>query len=124
MLWEAMLKKANIIDKSSLPDGRGGSKTVYTKGMEIEAVFGFDTSRESRIAEQANAVPRYTITTRSNVNLQYHDVIQRASDGQIFRITSDGNDNVSPSVSSLNMRQVEAEKWEIPSDERGEEQNG
>lgn len=123
MLWESMLEEANILDKTSVDDGRGGQTTIYKVGLSILAVFGFDTSRESRIAEQANAVPRYTITTRSNVNLQYHDVIQRKRDGQIFRITSDGNDNVSPAVSSLNMRQVEAEKWEIPADER-EQSNG
>ena len=114
MLWESQLEKAHIINKTNIPDGRGGMIPSYTEGMEIECVFGWDSSEQARIAEQANAVPRYTITTRKNINLEYHDVIKRARDNQIFRITSDGDDNVTPNVSSLDMRQVEAEKWVLP----------
>lgn len=116
MLWESQLEKANIINKTNIPDGSGGMIPSYVEGMEIEAVFGWDTSEQARIAEKANAVPRYTITTRKNIILEYHDVIKRASDGQIFRITSDGKDNRSPDVSALNMRQVEAEKWVLPNE--------
>ena len=114
MLWESQLEKANIVTKTYIDDGRGGSIPSYVDGMEIECVFGWDSSEQARIAEKANAVARYTITTRKNINLEYHDVIKRARDGQIFRITSDGDDNASPDVSSLNMRQYEAEKWVLP----------
>ena len=114
MLWESELEKAVILNKTYIDDGRGGVIATYVDGLEIEAVFGWDSSEQMRIAEQANASPRYTITTRKNINLQYHDVLKRARDNKIFRITSDGDDNVSPGVSSLNMRQVEAEEWELP----------
>lgn len=114
MLWESELENGTIFNKIYVDDGRGGTKITYVDGVTIDAVFGFETSEELRQAEKANAVPRYTITTRANVNLQYHDVIRRNRDGKIFRITSDGDDNVSPSVSSLNMRQVEAQEWELP----------
>lgn len=114
MLWESTLEDATIINKSTVPDGSGGTEIVYTDGVTIKASFGFSTSEQMRIAEQANAIPRYTITTRQNVNLQYHDVVRRESDKKTFRVTSDGDDNKSPAVSSLNMRQVEAEEWKIP----------
>ena len=114
MLWEAELETATIIDKTYVPDGRGGVTPAYTDGAEIQAAFSFGSSEQLRIAEQAQAVPRYTITTRQNINLQYHDVVRRESDKKIFRITSDGDDNKSPAVSSLDMRQVEAEEWELP----------
>lgn len=114
MLWESALEKGTIINKIYVDDGRGGTKPTYVDGVTIDAVFGFESSEEMRIAEQSNAIPRYKITTRANVNLQYHDVVRRNKDGKIFRVTSDGDDNVSPSVSTLNMRQVEAEEWELP----------
>lgn len=114
MLWETELEQATILNKIYVDDGRGGTIPTWVDGVSIMAVFGFDTSEQLRIAEQANAVPRYTITTRANINLQYHDVVRRERDGKIFRITSDGDDNVSPAVSTLNMRQVEAQKWEVP----------
>lgn len=114
MLWESELEEATILDKTSVPDGSGGKVTQYKDGASIVAAFSFATSQQMRIAEKANAVPRYTITTRQNVNLQYHDVVRRESDKKIFRVTSDGDDNKSPAVSTLGMRQVEAEEWEIP----------
>lgn len=114
MLWESQLEKAIILTKTYVDDGRGGVIPTYKDGLEIDATFGWESSDQMRIAEQANAVPRYTITTRKNINLQYHDVLKRKRDNKIFRITSDGDDNASPNVSSLNMRQVEAEEWELP----------
>jgi hypothetical protein len=114
MLWESELEKAVIMNKTYIDDGRGGTIPSYVPGLEIDAVFGWDSSEQMRIAEQANAIPRYTITTRKNINLQFHDVLKRVRDGKIFRITSDGDDNYSPDVSTLNMRQYEAEKWELP----------
>lgn len=114
MLWEAELEKAVIIDKTYVDDGRGGVTPTYKDGVSIDAAFSFTASEQMRIAEAAQAVPRYVITTRQNINLQYHDVIRRERDKKIFRITSDGDDNKSPEVSSLYMRQVEAEEWELP----------
>lgn len=114
MLWESQLEDGIIINKVYIPDGRGGVIPSYEEGLTIQCVFGWDSSEQARIAEKANAVARYTITTRANVNLQFNDVIKRKRDGKIFRITSNGDDNVSPNVSTLNMRQVEAEEWELP----------
>lgn len=114
MLWESELEKATIIEKTFLPDGRGGVIPTYKDGLEIMVAFSFNTSDQMRIAEASNAVSRYTITTRQNINLQYHDVLRRVRDGKVFRITSDGDDNKSPAVSSLGMRQVEAEEWTLP----------
>lgn len=114
MLWESLLEDVIILTKKYVSDGRGGVVPTYTEGETVLAAFSFITSPQVRIAEQVQAVPRYTITTKQNVNLQYHDVIKRKADNKTFRITSDGDDNKSPSVSSLNMRQVEAEEWELP----------
>lgn len=103
-----------IMDKRSVPDGRGGVITQYVEGAEIMAAYSFDTSVEARIGQQQGAESRYTLTTRKSVNLQYHDVVKRKSDNKIFRVTSDGDDNYTPATSALNMRQVEAEEWELP----------
>ena len=114
MLWESELEEAIIIEKTFLPDGRGGVIPSYVDGLTIMVAFSFNTSDQMRIAEASEAVSRYTITTRQNINLQYHDVLRRVRDGKVFRITSDGDDNKSPAVSSLGMRQVEAEEWTLP----------
>lgn len=114
MLFVDAMESTFIMDKVTQPDGRGGVITTYVEGAEISAAYSFDTSTEARVAEAAGTKNRFTITTDKKINLAYHTVIKRAKDGQIFRITSDGSDNATPAISSLDIRQVEAEKWELP----------
>lgn len=113
-LFENAMESTYIMDKVTTPDGRGGVITKYVEGAQISVAYSFDTSTQARIAEQAGTVSRYTLTTSKLINLQYHDVIKRVRDNKVFRITSDGDDNYAPATSALDIRQVEAEEWEIP----------
>lgn len=103
-----------IIDKTTRPDGYGSVITVWQDGAEIEAAVVFNDSTQARIAEKQGVTALYTITTNRSINLQYHDVIRRVSDGKIFRVTSDGDDKKTPASATLDMRQVSAEEWTLP----------
>ena len=103
-----------MLDRTTAPDGYGGIDTVWVDGASLQAAAVFDTSMQARIADQQGVTSMYTITTEKNINLQYHDVLRRVSDGKIFRVTSDGDDKKTPSSARLNMRQVSAEEWELP----------
>ena len=116
-LIDESMEDAIIINKISVPDGSGGTITAYVPGAKISAAFSFDTSTQARIAEAADAIGRYTITTKKNINLEYHTIIKRKKDSKVFRVTSDGDDNATPVSSYLDIRQVEAEEWEIPANE-------
>lgn len=105
-----------FLDKSRQPDGESGYRTVWTEGAEFPANARFDTSMQARIGAAQGVKSMYTITTRQAVTLVANDVIKRARDGKIFRITSDGSDVKTPDSASLNMRQVTAEEWRLPSD--------
>lgn len=100
-----------LMEKTRQPDGEGGFITNWTEGAEFVAAITFDTSIEARTAMQQGVTSVYTVTTRKNVMLEYHDVFKRLSDGKIFRVTSDGDDKFTPESASLNMRQVTAEEW-------------
>lgn len=113
LLSEAF-EKCTMLDKVTAPDGYGGYITTYRDGAEINCAIVLDSSIEARLAEQQGVTGVYTITTRKNINLQYHDVLRRESDGKIFRVTSDGDDKHTPRMATLNMRQVSAEEWRIP----------
>ena len=102
------------MDKTTASDGRGGTVTTYVQGAFISVAFSFDSSTQARIAEQEGVTNRFTLVTKKSINLQYHDIIKRVRDGKIFRVTSDGDDNYTPSSASLDMRQVEAEEWSLP----------
>lgn len=116
-LLDETMENCILMDKIREPDGYGGTTTVWTEGPEIKAAIVFNSSMESRIAEKQGVTALYTITTSKTVNLQYHDVLKRVGDGKYFRVTSDGDDNKTPSSATLNMRNVTAEEWELTSDE-------
>lgn len=116
-LIDNAMEKSFIMDKTTAPDGYGGVKTTYTKGAEIKVAYSFDTSTASRIASQEGVSNRYTLTTRKSIILRFHDVVLRNRDGKYFRITSDGDDNATPNTAGLDLRQVEAEEWEITRNE-------
>jgi len=112
LLSEAM-ENCILLDKKTEADSYGGYITTWTNGAEFQAAIVLNNSIEARVAEQQGVTALYTITTKKAMNLQYHDVFRRVSDGKIFRVTSDGDDLKTPNSASLNMRQVSAEEWEL-----------
>lgn len=112
LLSEAM-EKCIMLDKTTTSDGYGGYIIDWKEGAEFQAAIVLDSSMQARIAEQQGVTALYTITTKKNINLQYHDVFKRVEDGKIFRVTSDGDDKHTPKSANLDMRQVSAEEWNL-----------
>lgn len=113
-LMAQAMEKFVMLDKRRVPDGFGGATTAYVDGAEIMAAVAFDQSMEARTAQKQGVTSVYTIYLRKGVDVDYHDVIRRVSDGAIFRITSDGNEKQTPSGAGLNLQAVTAEEWELP----------
>ena len=101
------------IETAVTPDGLGGYLTEYTEGGHFYAAVRFDNSIQAKIAAAQGVTSLYTIITRKDYVLYYHDVIKRLFDGKIFRITSDGDDKATPKTAGLNMRSVSAEEWSL-----------
>lgn len=113
-LIDDFTSKCTMLDRVTVDDGYGGFKPKWVDGASFEAAITLDTSMQARIAEQEGVTALYTVTTKKNINLQYHNVFKRLSDEKIFRVTSDGDDKHTPVSASLNMRQVSAEEWSLP----------
>ena len=118
LLSEAM-EDFILYDRVTRPDGYGGYVSTWTEGAQFQATAVLDTSIEARVAEAQGVTAIYTITTPRAMNLQYHDVIRRVSDGKIFRITSDGDDKKTPLSATLDMRQTSAEEWTLGAETDG-----
>ena len=112
-LLQEMMTQCILIDKRTSPDGYGGYETTWLDGAEFDAAVVLNTSMEARVGEKQGVTALYTVTTPKAMNLQYHDVFRRLSDGKTFRVTSDGGDKHTPSSSSLDIRQVTAEEWDL-----------
>ena len=110
-LLDEFTESCNIIDKRTVADGYGGFITEWADGAEFDAAIVLDTSMQARIGESQGVTNLYTITTKKNVNLQFHDVFRRNRDGKIFRVTSDGDDKITPASASFQFAQVTAEEW-------------
>lgn len=111
-LLDDAMTKCTMMDKTTTPDGYGGYKSTWKEGAEFTAAIVKDNSIEARTAEHQGVTALYTITTRKALNLQYHDIFKRATDGKLFRVTSDGDDSATPPSASLDMRQVSAQELE------------
>lgn len=103
-----------LLNKVRVDDGIGGYDTQYTDGVQIKGAMVFDTSIQARVADAQGVSSVYTLTTKKNIVLEYHDVLRRVRDGKIFRVTSDGDDKYTPPSATLNMRQVTCEEWTLP----------
>lgn len=115
LLSDAM-EQCILLNKTTVPDGYGGREDKwYESEFIFDAAIVFDTSIEARRAEAEGVKSLYTITTTKEITLEYHDVFKRIRDNKIFRVTSDGDDKYTPKSATLNMRQVTAEEWKLPS---------
>lgn len=102
-----------IMNKISVPDGYGGRIVQWEEGATIKGALAFNSSIEAQLAMKQGVTSVYTLVTSKVVRLDYHDVIKRESDGKILRVTSDGDDLVTPASSSLDMRNVTCEEWKL-----------
>lgn len=112
-LIDNMMEPCVLLTEKRITDPEGGFSSVWEDGPRFKAAIVQDSSMEARIAEQQGVTSVFTITTKRNNVLKYHDVIRRLKDGQTFRVTSDGGEKVSPNASTLDISQVTAEKWAL-----------
>lgn len=112
-LLEENMEACIMLNKQTTSDGYGGYITSWADGAEFNAAIVPKTFIEMKVADKQDEKALYTVTTIKAMNLQYHDVFRRIYDGKIFRVTSDGDDNHTPGSATLDMRNVDAEEWNI-----------
>ena len=100
-----------MVDRTTQPDGEGGIITTWVEGAACNAAITFDNSIEAKAAAVQGVTSLYTVTVPKRVKLEYHDVFKRLSDGKVFRVTSDGDDKITPERASFQFAQVSAEEY-------------
>lgn len=113
MLIEAMMSPCVIMKKNTTSDGEGGRSTTWEEGDSILVAITYNSSMNARRAEKEGVTSVYKLTTTKANRLGYHDVIKRVSDGRYFRVTSEKDDVISPDLASLDIAQVDGERWEL-----------
>lgn len=113
-LLEEAMETCTMVHKVTEPDGYGGEITNWVDGATFPAAIVIDNSMQARIGQSRGVNNLYTVTTRKNKVLEFHEVFRRNSDNKLFRVTSDGDDKATPRSARLDMRQVTAEEWRLP----------
>lgn len=116
LLADAM-ESCTMYDKRIVEDGYGGYVVQYTEGVSFQAAITIDDSVDAQLALSQASIGVYNVITTKAMNLQFHDVFKRNSDGKVFRVTTDGDDNKTPKSAKLNMRKVTAQEWNLAGDE-------
>jgi hypothetical protein len=112
-LMNQYVEDCTLLEKVRVSDGEGGWTTTWTDGMPFRAAIAYDSTLNARIAEKEGMKALYTVTTEKSAPLDFHDVFRRESDGQVFRVTSDGTDVMTPASASFQVSQVNAEEWSL-----------
>lgn len=107
--------KCVFLDRTTTPDGRGGIIYDYKEGAEFDAAIYLENSLNEQIAEKQGVTGIYQVTVRRNVRLEFHTIFRRMSDGKTFRVISK-DESKTPASSSLDMRVVRAEEYELPAE--------
>ena len=113
-LIDDAMKPCRMMDKVSVSDGQFGFTTAYVEGALFQAAIVIDSSIGAQIAGAQTSKDVYTVTVDKPIELDFHDVFRRESDGQVFRVTSHIKDKQTPERATFQIGQVSAERWELP----------
>ena len=111
-LMNDFVEDCTLLEKTRVPD-EGGWTNTWVDGMEFQAAITYDTTIQARVAESEGMKATYTVTTEKTMPLDFHDVFRRKRDGQVFRVTSQGDDRKTPASASFQVSQVAAEEWAL-----------
>lgn len=110
MAIEDFYSNLKFVEKKLIPDGLGGYEEKYVEGIEFKGDISFQTSLETKLAEQQGVKSIYTVTTSKNIPLKYNDVIKRKN--EYYRITSEANSSPG-GISELDISQYTAELFTL-----------
>lgn len=113
-LIESMMEDFVFLNKVKVDDPVGGYKDDYQDGVTFKAAVIKNSTTEAQIAEKNGITEIFTIVTDKSMVLEFHDVLRRASDGEIFRVTSRAVDSQAPEASTVPIAKVSAERWVLP----------
>ena len=117
-LLDEYVSDYKILIKTIVDDGYGGYTTIWKEGVTIKGALGKPSETEVITAQAKGEKVTNTMLIDKALNLEYHTVLSRVSDGKILRVTSSGDEEYTPASSNLNKRKILCEEWEIPPDEQ------
>lgn len=114
MLLYDMMEDCKIMNRIRTDDAYGSYTEAWTEGATFKAAISKNRTTEQQIAEKQGITEAFTVVVNKGMELDYHDVFKRLSDGEIFRVTSKTTDSESHPASTVKIAVVTAERWVLP----------
>lgn len=87
-LLESRMRPFCILDKTTAPDGMGGTTVIYRDGAPFEAATTMLQSQELEVAYQSGQKRIYAIFFKPTVGLEHNMRVKRVENGRVYRITA------------------------------------
>lgn len=113
-LFELMMEPCIELRKTRHEDDEGGYWYTYDEGVRFDAAIVKDKTLAAKVAEKEGVTAVYTVTTKKEMELEFHEVFRRLSDGAVFRVTGSSEDGKTPPMASFQFAQTSAERWTLP----------
>ena len=115
-IFNVNMKDWYILTRTRTSDGRGGSRTTYTKGNTIKGCLTpqrVDTEMVVVVADSETATTSFVLFTNKSDIIPFDTIIQRASDSKTYRVISDPTDQASPDGAPIYLRMHIVEEFEL-----------
>lgn len=112
-LLATMMKPFVIVTAVTINDPMGGYKTRWVDGATFDALVRKETTPEITVAEKTEVKETLTIVVPTGTPLQYHSVVKRVEDGEVYRLISTLKDYEAPMASSVQIARADCERWEL-----------
>lgn len=106
-----------LLVKTRTDDPVGGYKIAWLDGVHFDAAWEYMSAPEIIVAEKQGVARTYRIYVDKTLDLDFHEAFRRTDNSQIYRVTNPGTDRNTPTISRLNKRLIEVEKWELPAND-------
>lgn len=110
-LYEEFMTPCTLLVRGRTADNEGGWFDSWTDGETFDAAIVLNSTLVARMAEHDGMTGVFTVTTEPGIELGFHDVVRRESDGATFRVLKVLDSP--PSVATFDFNQYEAEQWGV-----------
>jgi hypothetical protein len=115
-IFNINMKDFYILTRTLTSDGRGGSRTTYTKCNTVKGCLTaarLDSEMIVVVADAETATASFVLFTNKSDIIPFDTIIQRASDSKTYRVISDATDQASPDGAPIYLRMHIVEEFEL-----------
>lgn len=105
-----------VLEQKNTDDGYGGYIAVWADKFSFDGNLYVTQKKAVSEADRAEIYDFYTLLTPRSIEIKFHDVIRVDTGkykGKIFRITTQADEDFTPSTATLDLKAYSMEHWKL-----------